>query len=187
MYQEEFSSQSAVNDTDDREARKRYWFIVETRMNHEKKVREQLTKIGVECFLASQLHVRQWKYRKTTIEHILIPMKVFVYISQAEKSKVLELLLVTRFMQDCSTRGPVIIPKDQMDQFMFVLKFAEEKVVINESTLIPGVQVRVLQGPLQGLVGDFISQSGSSKIRVLIDVLGSVSVDISIEDIEKVE
>lgn len=53
-----------MSDTDDREAHKKLWFVLETRMNHEKKARDQLTKLGIECFLRSQKVERQCESKK---------------------------------------------------------------------------------------------------------------------------
>lgn len=177
---------SPVNDTDEREARNKRWLVAETCMHHEKKVRELLTKMGIECFVPSQFFVRQWKYRKSKIEQLLIPMKVFVHVEERERLKVLNLHLVTRFMREWKKTTPVVIPDDQMSRFMFMLHSAENPVHFFESPLEPGVRVRVVRGPLQGLEGDFISMGGHSKISVGMDVLGYICVEIPMEDVEEV-
>lgn len=178
---------SPVNDTDERAARNKRWLVAETSIHHEKKVRELLRKMGIECFLPSQFLVRQWKYRKTRIEQLLIPMKVFVHIAEHEKARVLNLHLVRRFMSEWKKTTPVVIPDDQMSRFMFMLNSAENPVHFFESSLEPGVKVRVVRGPLQGLVGDFLSMDCHSKIRVGMDVLGYICVEIPMEDVEEVK
>ena len=175
---------AAVIDTVEREAYEKKWYVAETRMHHEKKVRDQLQKLGIECFLPSQTVVRQWKYRKKKIEQILIPMKVFVRIGQQDKLKVLQLTLVTKLMQKWDRTEHVIIADCEMDRFMFMLKSAEKTVEVEGSALEPGVQIRVINGPLSGLEGCLISQNERSKIRVEMNVLGFVCVEISVDDVE---
>lgn len=175
---------SFVNDTGDREACKKRWFVAETKMYHEKKVRDVLTKMGIECFLPSQIVLRQWKHRKTKVEQLLIPMKVFVHIEERDKFRVLNLHLVTRFMREWNKTTPVVVPDDQMSQFMFMLNYTEKPVCFSETVLELGVRVRVVRGPLQGLEGDFIATNGVSKIRVGMDFLGYISVEVPIEDIQ---
>lgn len=178
---------SLENDTSDREACNKRWYVAETKMYHEKKVRELLTKMGIECFLPSQIVVRQWKYRKTKVEELLIPMKIFVHIGAHDKLRVLSLHLVTRFMREWNKTTPVIVPDDQMSRFMFMLNSAASPISFCETALEVGMRVRVVRGPLRGLEGDFIAVGGSSKIRVGMDVLGYISVEIPIEDVQEIK
>lgn len=175
---------SSVNGTDDREAYKKYWFVVETRMNQERKVRDYLENIGVECFLPSQMVKREWKHRTKMIEQLLIPMKVFVNIGTHQKMSVLKINSPVRFMYDRSRASSVVIPDFQMSQFMMMLKSSEYPVKLCDLDIEPGVRIRVLRGSLAGLEGTFLSQDGRSKVKVEMSILGSVYVEIPFEDIE---
>lgn len=183
--QNDFSQNiSSVNDTDDREAHRKYWFVLETRMNHEKKTRDQLTKLGFECFLASQKVERKWKTRKKIIEQLLIPMKVFVRINMQTRLQVLELPSVLRFMHDRTTGMSVVIPDDQMSQFRLMIEASEKPILVADLKAEPGQLVRVKNGPLEGLEGCYITHDGRSKVKIELDILGSVCVDVPFEDIE---
>lgn len=176
---------STVDDTDGHEVYRKYWFVLETRMHHEKKVRAQLEDLNIECFLPSQIVERAWKYRKKKIEQLLLPMKVFVHISKQDKLKVLQLSSVYRFMYDRVKLDSVIIPDDQMSQFMLMLRASSEEVQFCEDDMEPGVRVRVKSGPLSGLDGCVICQNGRSRFKIEVSVFGSVCVEISKDDIEK--
>lgn len=184
----EIQKKSSVNDTDEHEVCPKFWYVLETRMNHEKKVRSQLEKMGVECFLPSQEIERQWKYRKKKIEQLVIPMKIFVHIEKTAKLKVLQLTSVSRFMRDRKSSTSVIIPDRQMDQFISMVTSSNKTVEFCNGRIDTGVHVRVKSGPLSGLEGCIISQSGRTKLRVEISALGGgACVEISREDVENIK
>lgn len=176
---------SFVNDTNDRAAYTKHWYVVETRMNHEKKLRDQLTNMGVECFIASQIIERQWKYRKKKIEQLILPMKVFVCIEKRERRALLDMSLIIRFMHERNSPTPLIIPTEQMNPFMKMLKCSSSPVSMDGSKLESGCKVRVIRGSLQGLEGSVISHEGRSKLKIEMNMFGAVCVEIALEDIER--
>ena len=76
---------SFVNGTNDGEAYPKRWVAVLVQMNCEKKVASKLDKLGVTNYVPIQKEEHQWSDRKKTIERVVIPMIVFVYLSSNEE------------------------------------------------------------------------------------------------------
>ena len=56
------------------------WYVIYTKNRHERKVAEQLERVGVEYFLPCINAVRQWYDRKKIISVPLFPSYIFVKI-----------------------------------------------------------------------------------------------------------
>jgi hypothetical protein len=74
------------------------WLVAYVRLHHEKKTAERLTAMNIENFLPVQEEIRQWTYRKKKIERVVIPMMIFVHVDAAERSQVLTLSAISRYM-----------------------------------------------------------------------------------------
>jgi len=176
----------AVNVTGKSVACSKSWFVAQTRMHHEKKVGEYLTQMDIENFLPIQTRMHQWSDRCKKIDHILIPMKIFVHIDPTERKKVLGLQSVTRYMVLYGSSTPAVIPDEQMNRFKFMLDYSEEAISMNESTLALGQRVRVIKGALKGLEGELITIDGKTKITVRLGILGHAGVGMPIGFVEPI-
>jgi len=74
------------------------WLVAYVRLHHEKKTAERLTAMNIENFLPVQEEIRQWTYRKKKIKRVVIPMMIFVHVDAAERSQVLTLSAISRYM-----------------------------------------------------------------------------------------
>jgi transcription antitermination factor NusG len=79
---------------------------------------------------------------------------------------------------------PAVIPDEQMARFRFMLDYSEEAVCMNDTPLARGEKVRVIKGPLSGLVGELVTVGGKSKIAVRLNMLGCACVDMPIGYVE---
>ena len=158
---------------------KKRWLVAQVRIYHEKKTSERLTKMGIENYVPVQ--------RKThLIDHIVIPMKIFVRVDAQEQKDVLMLSAVSRYMVLHGESAPAVIPDTQMEKFKFMLDYSEEAVNMSNTPLSPGEKVRVIKGPLRGLEGELVTLNGKTKIAVRLDMLGCASVDMPVGYIERV-
>ncbi len=73
-----------VNGTDDREARSKFWIAAYTRPRSERKLAQELSKLGIETYVPIQFQLRQWSDRKKKIDVMIIPMIVFAHITEAD-------------------------------------------------------------------------------------------------------
>ena len=156
-------------------------------MHHEKKVSERLDKMGIENFIPVQQELHQWSDRRKMITSVLLPMMVFVHVAPKERMEVLSFSTVSRYMVMRGESSPAVIPDEQMARFRFMLDYSTESVSMNSSPLARGEQVRVIKGPLTGLVGELVNVDGKSKIAVRLNMLGCASVDMTIGYVEPVK
>ena len=152
-----------------------HWHAVFTASRAEKKVRDRLEELGVECFLPVQTVLRQWTYRKSRVVVPVIAGLVFVRVGRQEQVKVLQ------------TKGVVaaVIPDKQMEDFRFLLDFSEEAVEMTNENIKAGDLVRVVKGSLRGMEGELIRHKGVTKVLVRIDMLGCAMVSIPASFVEK--
>ena len=176
-----------IHGTGEGVAHSKRWYVALVRMHHEKKVSEYLNKVGIENFVPVQKEIHQWSDRRKLVESVLLPMMVFVHADPRERMEVLNFTTVSRYMVMRGESSPAVIPDEQMARFRFMLDYSTESVSMNSSPLARGEQVRVIKGPLTGLVGELVNVDGKSKIAVRLNMLGCACVDMPIGYVEPVK
>ena len=167
-------------------AHPRRWYVAQVRMHHEKKVAERLGKIGIETFIPVQQEIHQWSDRRKKVEAVLLPMMVFVHADPKERMEVLSFSTVSRYMVMRGESTPAVIPDEQMARFRFMLDYSEDIICMNSTPLARGEKVRVIKGPLTGLIGELVTLDGKSKIAVRLNMLGCACVDMPIGYVEAI-
>ena len=168
-------------------AHSKRWYVALVRMHHEKKVSERLAKMGIENFVPIQQEVHQWSDRRKVVESVLLPMMVFVHADATERKEVLSFSTVSRYMVMRGESSPTVIPDDQMARFRFMLDYSKEAICMNSTPLARGEKVRVIKGPLTGLVGELVNVDGKSKIAVRLNMLGCACADMPMGYVEPVK
>ena len=113
-------------------------------------------------------------------------MMVFVHVTPKERMEVLSFSTVSRYMVMRGESTPAVIPDEQMARFRFMLDYSDEAVCMNASPLARGEKVRVIKGPLSGLVGELVTVGSKSKIAVRLNMLGCACVDMPIGYVEPI-
>ena len=167
-------------------AHSKRWYVALVRMHHEKKVSEYLNKVGIENFVPVQKEIHQWSDRRKLVETVLLPMMVFVHADPKERMAALTLATVSRYMVLRGEGKPAVIPDDQMARFRFMLDYSEEAICMNSAPLARGEKVRVVKGPLTGLVGELVTVDGRSKIAVRLNMLGCACADMPVGYVEQI-
>ncbi|WP_294476089.1 UpxY family transcription antiterminator [uncultured Bacteroides sp.] len=174
------------NGTGEGVAHSKRWYVAMVRMHHEKKVAERLGNMGIDCFVPVQQEVHQWSDRLKKVESVLLPMMVFVHANAKERREVLSFSTVSRYMVMRGESNPAVIPDEQMARFRFMLDYSEETVCMNSAPLARGEKVRVIKGPLTGLVGELVTMDGKSKIAIRLNMLGCACVDMPVGYVEPI-
>ena len=120
------------------------------------------------------------------VTSVLLPMMVFVHADPKERMEVLSFSTVSRYMVMRGESSPAVIPDEQMARFRFMLDYSEESISMNSSPLARGEKVRVIKGPLTGLVGELVNVDGRSKIAVRLNMLGCACVDMPVGYVEPI-
>lgn len=121
------------------------------------------------------------------IERVVIPMMIFVHVDVAERSQVLTLSAISRYMVLHGEHTPAVIPDEQMERFKFMLDYSDEAVEMCAAPLVPGELIRVVKGPLKGLEGELVEVDGKAKVVVRLDLLGCAGVDMPVGFVEKMK
>ena len=110
-------------------------------------------------------------------------MMIFVHVDAAERSQVLTLSAISRYMVLHGEHTPAVIPDEQMERFKFMLDYSDEAVEMCTEPLAPGV----VKGPLKGLEGELVEVDGKAKVVVRLDMLGCAGVDMPVGFVEKMK
>jgi len=145
------------------------WYAVYTRPKNEKKVTEQLVKLGIEVYCPLVTQVKQWSDRKKKVETPLISSYVFVNLEEKERDKVFEAFGVVRYLFWLGK--PAVI----RDEEIFLLKDSLKEVIstFEISEIKPGDVMNISRGPFQGKEG-VVKAVEKNKIQLILKELGVV-------------
>lgn len=104
----------------------KHWYVVLTRTNSERKVRDYFQLQEVDTFLPVQNRVIEREGKRIERERLLLPRMVFVHISRQEMFAVRNTLNVYDFLRDRSTGAPTCIPDRQMADFRYMLDYSHD-------------------------------------------------------------
>ena len=145
------------------------WFALYTRPKNEKKVTEQLVKLGIEVYCPLVTQVKQWSDRKNKVETPLISSYVFVNVEEKERDKVFEAFGVVRYLFWLGK--PAVI----RDEEIYLLKDSLKEVIstFEISEIKPGDMMNISRGPFQGKEG-IVKAVEKNKIQLILKELGFV-------------
>jgi transcriptional antiterminator RfaH len=143
------------------------WYAVYTRPKNEKKVTEQLVKLGIEVYCPLVTQVKQWSDRKKKVETPLISSYVFVNLEEKDRDKVFEAFGVVRYLYWLGK--PAII----RDEEIYLLKDSLKEVIstFEISEIKPGDVLNISRGPFQGKEG-VVKAVEKNKIQLILKELG---------------
>ena len=156
------------------------WYVVHTCCHHEARVEERLRKKGVEVFLPRQTVVSRRRDRKKLLEVPLFPGYLFIQDTLEVDTyyTVLNLPGVVRVLAFGSWPQPV--PPETITSIKLAL--AGERVYAPHRFLQKGRWVRVVEGPLTGVIG-IIRESKTKRRKIVIEVeLFKQAVAVELED-----
>ena len=160
-----------------------HWFAVWTRSRHEKLVRDQIAKKSdVDVFLPTIGKWSRWKDRKKKIDWPLFPGYVFARFVPDERIGVLKVEGVVQIISNNGILSP--IPDAEIDSIRLLV---ESELAFDPVPLIKaGDMVKVVHGPLKGVVGRLVTKKGAHARLVLsVDLIGqAVSVEVDAADVK---
>ena len=154
------------------------WYALRTKSRHEKLVRDQLDKQGIEPLLPTVKRLSQWKDRKKEIEIPLFSGYCFVRFSRLEKTPVQKVLGVVEIVG--SGNRPEPIPEQEIDALRLLMTSVlpyDPHPYLHE-----GMQVEVVRGPLQGAHGILLRKEKRHRLVIgvrLIQQAAAVEIDVN--------
>ena len=151
----------------------RFWHALYVRSRSEKKVLSLLEGNGYKAYLPLVTEVKKWSDRRKKVEEPLFKSYVFVYSNEREYIPILNLYGVIKFV--CFERKAVVVPENQIlaiKKFVSEYEKGEEFKMMNDEDLKVGQCVRIINGPMKGLVGRLETIRNKRHLIVYIDVVG---------------
>ena len=154
-----------------------HWYAAYTLPRHEKAVSEQLTHLGILCYLPLWTDVRLWNGRRASLQLPLFPGYIFVRMNLKDKGRVLSRPGVVRFVGFGSTLS--VLPDEEMKRFQLTLQDRNARPY----PFSVGKRVRITTGPFEGLEGCIVSLKGKKQLVVTLDMIqSSMVLEVEAED-----
>ncbi len=143
------------------------WYVIHTRCHHEVKVEERLRNRGLEVFLPRLTTVSRRRDRKKLLHVPLFPGYLFVQniLESPTYYAILNLPGVVRILANNGRLQPV--PTQTIKSIR--LAVASDQPYYPHQYLQKGTRVRVMEGPLAGVIG-IILESKEKKRKIVIEV-----------------
>ncbi len=172
------SDDNVYSDTEPSHTSSLHWYALRTKSRHEKLVRDQLDKQGIEPLLPTVKRLSQWKDRKKEIEVPLFSGYCFVRFSQQEKMPVQQTTGVVEIVGSGSR--PESIPEQEIDALRRLMTSVlpyDPHPYLHE-----GMKVEVVRGPLQGVLGILMRKEKRHRLVIgvhLIQQAAAVEIDVN--------
>ena len=160
------------------------WYSIYVQCRHEARVESALQKNGLEVFLPRVTTLSRRRDRKLLLKLPLFPGYIFVRTSltASEYHNIIKAPGVVRLLGNGS---PIAVPEETIDSVKAIVD--SDQPFYPWPYLKTGSLVRVLDGPLAGVVGIVIAQKDKQR-RLVVAVemfLRSVAVELDSEAVER--
>ena len=155
------------------------WYAIRVTYNREMKVKRELDSMHIENFLPMKYRVVMRGEKKTKELVPAIHNLIFVNISRNDlKEYKATTTLPIRYIMNKETREPIVIPDQQMKNFIAVAGNTSEQIVYldpNLSNFKKGDKVKIIGGVFEGANGYFMRIKGDRRVVVCISGIAAVA------------
>jgi len=161
------------------------WYLIFSRPGQETVARQQLERQGYTTYLPMVLNARRRNGRRRYVREPLFPRYLFIRLDQVTDNwapirSTIGVSTLVRFGME---------PAPVSDSLIAAIRARENSDGLHEirSELSEGSTVRVLDGPMMGLEGIFLSRSGEQRAMVLLELMGKLArVQLDVDAIEAI-
>jgi len=146
-----------------------FWFAVQTKPRHEKKVSAELAEKGLRSFLPLHREKRQWSDRQKWVELPLFSNYVFVRMAEDTelRTRVMRTTGVVRFVGAPGHGTP--IPEEQIEGLQAIV---EQRIPLTPHSYINvGERVRICGGALNGVEGVLVAIKDDRRLVVSVELI----------------
>ena len=162
----------------------KFWIAAYTRPRSEKKAAKELSNMGINIYLPTQIQVRNWSDRKKKIEVPIIPMVVFAKVEDSQIMTIAQNSLVIKIITLPGEKKVAHIPEIQINTLKFILGQSDTPVEFVSKPFKTDDVVEVVRGSFRGLKGEIHECSdGTTELIVRIDLLGGAKLKINKQDL----
>lgn len=145
------------------------WYVLYTNPKSEKKVAEQLNKIGIEAYCPLITKIQQWSDRKKKVEVPLFSSYIFVNIEEHKRDTVFAIRGVVRYLFWLGKPGIVLNEEILEIQKMLL----QNPLDIEVSQLQPGSVLKITEGPFKDQSG-IVEEINKKTVRLVLQSIGVV-------------
>ena len=162
------------------------WYAVYTKSRHERTVNTHLVQEGITVFLPEIERLSSRKDRRKKAWYPIFPGYLFINTELNAESR-LRVIKTKGVVRILGHRGiAAAIPEHQIELIQKAID--SRKNISSFPYLKRGQVVRVMNGPLDGMEGIFVSEKGKGKLIISVDILQrSVAVEIEETDVEPIQ
>lgn len=148
-----------------------HWYAFRTRARSEKVARRALENLEVEAYLPLVRETREWSDRTKEVEVPLLGGFLFARLTLHETGRVLGAPRVVAPVRIHAYPEP--IPGHEIVSLRRMVEGANETGRRPEPAdyLVPGEEVRVAEGPFEGMEGVLLEERGDCRVAVKLDAL----------------
>tara|TARA_B100000795_G_C22716440_1_gene405624 strand:+ start:269 stop:793 length:525 start_codon:yes stop_codon:yes gene_type:complete len=147
------------------------WFAIYTKSRSEKKVFERLSDANYESFLPMITEIKQWSDRKKKVKSPLIKSYVFVKVKKKDLVSMYSIPGVVTVLKHLGV--PAIVKEVEINNLKILTNNSEATKAVAPISLKNGKPVQVIQGPFEGLIATYLSNSGKHRVIVKVEALNS--------------
>jgi len=161
-----------------KEPEAKVWYAIRVTFNREMKVKDDLDLRGIESFIPMKYVMGTRRGRRVKKLVPTIHNLIFFHIEPSlMKEYKATTRLPIRYIMNPATKKPVVVPDNEMKNFIAVAGTYEEQLVYitpKPGQFTRGDHVRILGGPFEGAEGVLQRVKGDS--RVVVSIQGLVAV-----------
>lgn len=169
-----------------------HWYVACVRSCQERKVAERLAAKEIETYVPIQKVKRQWSDRVKVVDKLVLPGMVFIKCTEDVRVSVFNMVYgISYFLMDRTSaeeHRALSVPERQMEDFMRVVRAlnGEEELYVVTTDISRGDMVKVVRGPLTGMVCECAEVQNRHRLVIRLGMLGSVLVTVDATDVRKV-
>ena len=146
------------------------WYVVYTKPKWEKKVAEQLTEKGVECYCPLITQIKQWSDRKKKVEVPLFNSYIFVRLAEKDRNSVFQSAGAVRYLFWLGK--PAIVRDEEIDTIKKWLSISDGYEV-SVSSLQVGDKVVLESGPFKSQQA-VVQEVNKTSYTLVLESMGCV-------------
>lgn len=157
------------------------WYPVRVTYGRVLLLKKHLELLKIKCFVPLQRKTIIVKDKAVSKLVPAINNYIFIYTNRTTLYNLktdLENTIPIRFLLHSITKLPLSIPKDQMNNFIAISGTLDDQLVYlkaSELNFKKGDQVRIIDGPFKGVVGNFVRIKGDRRVVVTIEGVMAVA------------
>jgi transcription antitermination factor NusG len=144
------------------------WYVVYTKYRSEKKIANDISTLGFECYLPTYKTLRMWGKRKKKLELPLFPCYLFVRTTLQRRKVILSVKNVFKFVS--FEKSPTIVSDEDIANIKTALNLESADIREEDFHFSRGTKVRINSGQFCGLEG-IITDQNNNRLVVSIDGL----------------